>query len=328
MNPFQSDTVQSTRSSLITLEEFSDAYSAVAFATRFGFPPSGHVTLHWKMLGVVAAKDVLKQFDRFRRCVRDWLVQRNVPVVYIFSHENSDAAGLHTHFAVHIPPALRREFLGYVRGWPLQHFDNAPLTSVKVTGMGIDAITVWRVFSYLMKGYDRSAVLVGEENHHSGRPLFLGDVIANVWRDPGFVDLRDRVGVSRAISKRQRARGYVAGAEHLVSLSPSPPTASDLFRPREAPEPIQHTWTAEDGERARVATPPPPRPFRSKFEDGHFGIWEMYPAEFCRYVTQLDQPDRNRSHEEERLRARVQQLETENLVLLMDLEELKQWRRL
>jgi hypothetical protein len=328
MNPFQTPTVQSKPSTLITLEQFSDAYSAVAFATRFGFPPSGHVTLHWKMLGVVAAKDVLREFDRFRRCVRDWLVQRNVPVVYIFSHENSKAAGLHTHFAVHIPVARRREFLEYVRGWQRQHFEDASPKGVKVTGMGADPVTVWRVFSYLMKGYDRSAVLVGAENHHSGRTLFLGDVIANVWRDPGAVDLRDRVGVSRAIAKRQRALGYIPGAEHLVSLPPAIPSSGDLFPSHEAPDAMKHTWTAEDGERVRTPTPPPPRPFRSKFEDGRFDVWEMYPPEFCRYVTQLDQTGRIRSLEEEQLRARVQQLETDNLILLMDLEELKRWRRL
>jgi len=328
MNPFRKDAPASMPSTLIRLSEFSDVYSAVAFATRFGFPPSGHVTLHWKMLGVVAAKDVLKEFDRFRRCVRDWLTQRRVPVVYLFSHENSQAAGLHSHFAVHIPLRLRLEFRNYVRGWLLQHFENAPLKGVKVTGMGADAVTVWRVFSYLMKGYDRSAVLVGPENHHSGRTLFLGDVIANVWRDPGVVDLRDRVGVSRAIDKRQRALGYIPGAEHLVSLPTAPPSSGDLFPRHEAADPIKQTWTADDGERVRSPALPPPRPFRSKFEDGRFDVREMYPPQFCRYVTQLGPTDRIRSLEEEQLRARVQQLETENLILLMDMEELKRWRRL
>lgn len=246
MNPFRMSEAPPSR--LITINEFSELYSAVEFAVEFGLPPSGHVILHWGLLGTHSPNEVQEAFTGFRKCVHSWLSERGIPVIYLYSHENSERAGLHTHFAVHIPLDVRREFRRYVRKWATKRYKRPPRRGVMTTGMGADATTVWRVFSYLVKGYDQSAVLVSARNHPSGRALRLGDMIANVWQDPGAIGLRQRVGVSSAISRTQRALGYPAGAEANLSLPIAPPSGADLFAtPEQRSANHRHTWTKDQG---------------------------------------------------------------------------------
>lgn len=312
MNPFR--TIEAPPSRLITVDEFSDLYSAVEFAVEFGLPPSGHVILHWGLLGSHSPSEVQDAFTAFRKCVRDWLHRRGIPVIYYYSHENSERAGLHTHFAVHIPLDFRREFRRYVREWATRKYERPPGRGVRTRGMGGDPITVWRVFSYLVKGYDQSAVLVSARNHRSGRALRLGDVIANVWQDPGAVGLSQRVGVSSAISRTQRALGYPAGAEADVSLPIVPPSAADLFATQERISAgRRHTWTKDQGS---VATFPAKalaqvRPFRSRFEDACYDVRRLYPREFYAWVTQLDPYEYRPTEREARLQAELNRIQNE-----------------
>ena len=315
MNPFH--TSETPPSRLITIDEFSELYSAVEFAVEFGLPPSGHVILHWGLLGSCSPNEVQDAFTAFRKCVRDWLHRRGIPVIYYYSHENSERAGLHTHFAVHIPLDLRREFRRYVRDWATRNYERPPGRGVRTRGMGGDPITVWRVFSYLVKGYDPSAVLVSARNHPSGRALRLGDMIANVWQDPGAVGLSQRVGVSSAISRTQRALGYPAGAEANVCLPIVPPSAADLFATTEKGSAgRRHTWTKDQGS---IAAPPArvlPRvwPFRSRFEDGCCDVRKLYPQEFYRWVTQLDPDEHRPTERESRLQADLTRLKNETFI--------------
>lgn len=314
MNPFR--TTEATSSRLITVEEFSELYSAVEFAVEFGLPPSGHVTLHWGILGSCSPDEVQAAFTAFRKCVHSWLCERRVPIIYLYSHENSPRAGLHTHFAVHIPLQLRREFRRYVRQWATRRYKRPPGRGVKTTGMGMDPITVWRVFSYLVKGYDHAAVLVSARNHWSGRSLGLGDLIANAWQDPGAIELSQRVGVSSAISKTQRSIGYPTGAEAVVHL-PVAISGADLFKASGQP-PVgwRHTWAADQGSTAhfRTVVLPQALPFRSRFEDGCYDVRKLYPREFYTWVTQLDPHAHRPTVVEAKLQAELTRIKSDALV--------------
>jgi hypothetical protein len=108
----------------------------------------------------------------------------------------------------------------------------------------------WRLFNYLMKGYNQSAVLVSGENSLNGLPIRLGDLIAWPWRDPGVIDLKRRVGFSHSLGPAGQRRGRIH--EPVSKCRP----AFSLRR------------------KAHVA-------FRSKFGDARYDVRVLYGPEFC-----------------------------------------------
>ena len=80
----------------------------------------------------------------------------------------------------------------------------------------------WLTTSYLMKGYDRSAVVQSARNSPDGREVFLGDLIAWPWRDPGPVALKQRVGGVAQFGARP-PRDRRAGWVRLSAREKGPP---------------------------------------------------------------------------------------------------------
>ena len=74
----------------------------------------------------------------------------------------------------------------------------------------------WLTTSYLMKGYDRSAVVQSARNSPDGLEVLLGELIAWPWRDPGPVPLKQRVGASRSLGPDRRAIGVPGGFDYLL----------------------------------------------------------------------------------------------------------------
>ena len=189
MNPFASST-PAKPSTLITLEEFSELYAAASFALFVGLPLSTSITLHWGKLGCSTPQEVGELFKAFSKCLRDWLAQREIPAAYIFSHEASEGAGLHTHVAIHIPAYFRKDFLAWRFGWMVRRLGARVDRAIVVRGSSNDSPVIhWLTFSYLLKGYDKYALVVSAANAPGGIALTLGDMLAWTWRDPGHVQL-------------------------------------------------------------------------------------------------------------------------------------------
>jgi hypothetical protein len=120
-----------------------------------------------------------------------------------------------------------------------------------------------------MKGYDHSAVVQSARNSPDGREVFLGDLIAWPWRDPGPVALKQRVGASRSLGPDRRAIGVPGGFDYLLGKRALPPF----------PNSVPHT------PRTFVTKPKPA--FRSKYEDGIRDVHLLYPAAFYHRITRL-----------------------------------------
>ncbi len=299
-NPFANSSCPTKPpSSFISRAEFFELYSAAAFAWEFQLPTSTHITLNWRKLSCFNPDAVKAAFTAFSKCIRDWFAQRRIPAIYIFAHENSIRGGLHTHFAVHVPRDYRRHFLPYLQDWVIRRLGKPVSGALRTRGTSdLNPITMWQIFSYIVKGYDREVVLISPQNDKHGRGLRLGDIIAVPWQDPGYVPLPHRVGVSPAISAGQRELGYPLGGEELFAPQRKPPANWNLFAVPH-PEHLRAYGTYQGGEGVvetlQMRARPPARPFRSKLEDGFYDVRELYPPAFYEWVTRLVHPDHDSS---------------------------------
>ena len=294
INPFATNEPAPQLPNLIGFQLFSELYSAMQFACEWDLPPSTHVTVHWGKLGCQTVDTVADGFNSFAKCVRDWFRQRRIPLAYLFSHENSSKAGLHTHLAIHVPSDHRKEFLAYLRKWVVNRHGQEVPTAIRVRGTSnYNPISIWHIFSYLVKGYDRQVTLRSPANDTFGQGLMLGDIIAAAWQNPGHVPLAKRAGVSPAISAKQRALGYPMGCEELAAPSPLPPSELDLFGKGAGAGHIDFgdTYIGGTGVERCSENPKllrkPATPFRSSVEDGIFDVRQLYPAAFYSWVTRL-----------------------------------------
>ncbi len=121
----------------------------------------------------------------------------------------------------------------------------------------------WLKASYLMKGYDRDAIVQSAQDLPDGRAAYLGDLIAYPWRDPGPVPLKQRVGVSRSLGPKRRAIGVPGGFDYLLR------DGEISLIPGSAP----HTFF-----KSRPA-------FRSKYEDGIRDVRQLYRPDFYKRIT-------------------------------------------
>lgn len=107
----------------------------------------------------------------------------------------------------------------------------------------------WLLFSYMMKGCDKDAVVQSGRNSPDGRPLRLPDLIPHDWRDPGVMNFRKRVGCSQALDRGQQAQGVPA---RWCSCYPVPDSI--------------------------------PGPFHSTFDDGVFDVRRLYGHSFSKWI--------------------------------------------
>jgi hypothetical protein len=124
----------------------------------------------------------------------------------------------------------------------------------------------WLTFSYLMKGYDRGVIVQSAPHSPDGLGVYLGDLIAWPWHDPGLVPWRRRCGWSRSLGPDRRAVGVPGGLDYLLRkgelrVTPDSVPVSIIGRPYPA--------------------------FRSWYEDGCRDVRQLYPAEFYDKITKL-----------------------------------------
>lgn len=264
---------------LIGEDEFSELYAAAEFAAEFHLWFDTTVTLNWGTMGFESTAE--KQFLAFTKCVRSWWPP-HVPYVAIYAHEHSAEFGLHTHMALYVPFYLRRQFRDWAMSWPKRQLGKKAPGSVRVRIHKDEQPWLhWVTTSYLMKGYDPNVIVKSARNTADSKPIYLGDLIAAPWRNPGPVRLRHRVGSSRSLKPAARANGVPAGMEYLKKKQTRIVT---LF-----PQAKIEIVPAEDSRY---------RPFRSKYEDGARDVRILYPPEFLTWLNKGRVEAPGRQHEE------------------------------
>ena len=281
-------------SSLLGEDAFRELYAAAEFAAVFGIALNTMVTLSWNHMGLTTDEDVKRAFESFQKCVRDWAAQRRMPLAFIYVHERSPSIGLHTHLVLHFPtsplPGPTRdfaEFRDWTYDWVERRRKRSVPHSVRVTGGSKPSVLrPWILFSYLLKGYDPRAVVRSERNSPDKRPVYLGDLIAARWRDPGHVGLK-RYGVSHSLGPGSRKEGVPSCVAHRykgnAQMAPvpfgAPPEPGDTFICiLEGDVPIRMRRTTYHSE------------FRSRYDDGIRHVGLLYPEEFYRKITGLSSP--------------------------------------
>jgi hypothetical protein len=273
----------------LTERDFATLYSAAEFAQAFELYFDTTVAISWRLMGPEVEGDVPAFFAAFTKCLRDWLEQRGLPVAWVYAHECGPRIGLHTHLILYVPayppddrpdlqkiychdtaPDWRGEFRAWARGWPERQVGRRTPRAIRVRGPKKETPWLhWLTTSYLMKGYDRSAIVQSARNSPDGLEVLLGELIAWPWRDPGPVPLKQRVGASRSLGPDRRAIGVPGGFDYLLEKWEHP------LLPNSVPN-TPHTFVTK------------PKPaFRSKYEDGIRDVRLLYPAAFYHRITRL-----------------------------------------
>lgn len=277
-------------SRLIGVPEFSSHYAAAAFAAEARLWLCTTVTLLWVQLGAKNAEDAQQLFLGFTKCFRDWCSQRAIRIAFVYVHETGKRVGLHTHVALFLPveepfvAKCRQMFLAWLRAWKKRVAGSSRTKAVRVRGISRPSETIhWLNCSYLLKGYDRAALVVSADNSPDGEPVLLGDIIPWTWEDPGQLAMTTRIGCSRSLGPQSRSRGV----EHMIwygdrKLKPFDPAKLDLFGNLALPKADRMVV-----DRTHYPYWFKPVPFRSKFDDGCRDIRGLYPAEFLELIQGL-----------------------------------------
>ncbi|MCJ2113445.1 hypothetical protein MKK64_19930 [Methylobacterium sp. E-025] len=269
-------------STYITPKEFSEHYTAAAFAAHHGLTCETAITLWWGALGVPNAVSAQDTFSRFLKDLNAWLHERHLPTVYFFSHESSARIGVHTHLAVYLclstysRSKARDEFRRWAMGWPERNGYGSCPRAIRVTGPARKTPWLhWHRFHYQVKGYDPQGVVRQAYNSQSATDVMLGDLIACPWQDPGVVTMVPRLGHALNLGPARRRIGIPDGCDE-VRNSPRPKKLS-----------VQRAMSLEE-QLGSLRTPTVPRPpFTSRYEDGWRDVRWLYPLEFNTRVTKL-----------------------------------------
>lgn len=273
-----------------SISEVGSVLSAFEFGATNDVWLDLHGTLDFARMGVHELPDVQEALNRYLRCLAEWCRGQKITCAYVYSIEMSPLYDYHAHIAIHVPgdsACSGRQLRRLFRKWNSRYTDRRGkhiARAIKIRG-GSEASELghWIVASYLMKGFDRNALLCSARNSPDGRDVRLGDIIAKSYRDPGPVALTRRISVSNSLGPARRAIGV--------------PTGLDDRLPREP----DIDWSDFDMERTSVMTPeeraqpfkwkPVHKPFRSTFEDGIYDVRRLYPASFYEHVTRLRLPE-------------------------------------
>ena len=275
--------------SLMKAESFGQVHSAAEFAAYWKLPLDTMITIDLARLGAATAHDATKEVRRFLKCSNDYLYgQRKIPAVWIYAIENG-SGGFHAHIAMHVPGVtrtfknlavdLRAQFREWARGYTERQFGtHIPRAIYPRAPRKESWLRHWINVSYLLKGYDQSAIVRDGRNCNDGRAIYLGDLIAAPFVNPGIVDLTSRVRVSHSLGPAQRAIGAPSGLEYCLPRKPNW-AAFDVGRskPLSLASRLDTVWTL-----------PAEAHFQSRWEAGFRDVRMLYPPEFYRFVTKQE----------------------------------------
>lgn len=247
------------------------------------------VTLDFARMGIAESEEARGELQRFLKAANSWLNERRLPVAWLASIECDRKGGLHAHIALHVP-GMREEggklhgtrhrthFRRWAREAAARRIGEVIPKAVNVRcSLKSSIISHWICVTYLLKGYDRSAILMGARNRDDGEDLRLGDILPFPYRSAGDVGLERRLWVSGNLGPAKRRGGIPSRLESnlcwrpdILSLEVS--TAADVLpRSEPVPEIIRE-------------------PFRSAVEDGVYDIRQIYGEEFAAFVCGLKPP--------------------------------------
>jgi hypothetical protein len=278
----------------LDVNTFASVYSAADFASASGLSLDMLVTLDFARMGIDAPADVQREVTRFVKCYHAWAEDRYLPVAWIYAIETGRSAagwGYHAHVALFVPGQpedprwppldcdLRRQFKEWARGYSQRRFgEHIPRAVWARGGSKESQFRHWMAVSYLVKGFNRTALVQSGRSSPDDRPVYLGDVLPWPYCNPGPVDLPQRIKVSHSLGPKRREFGAPTGMDYLLPRRPN----WDVFQvsriqPLTLKEELETQWTL-----------PKARPFRSRWEDGVRDVRELYPVDFYRYVTRQE----------------------------------------
>lgn len=270
----------------LSKDEVLKALAAAQFAAAFALPLDTMVTLDFGRMNIATPREARDELQRFIKNANAWLYDRRLPTASIAVVERSTAGNFHAHLALHVPGMRRDEgrLLGirhrsHFRAWASEYSDrrlgeHVP-RAVNVRGSLCPSILRhWISVSYLLKSYDREAVLVGARNRPDGESLWLSDILAFDYVSPGDVGAERRLFISSNLGPARRAIGTPPAAEFLLDRQP------DLSKLAISLSDCRPAWGWAAVERR-------PRPFYATVDDGVFDVRKIYGKEFASFVTGL-----------------------------------------
>lgn len=206
-------------SSDLTASQVRSMLSAGEFAQVMRMPLDTLVTLDFKRLGATDGPAIEKALDRFLRNFYAWCRERGLLAAYLATVEMSYDGRAHAHCALFVPGVtphssgknFRPEFRAWVREYTDRNYaQHIPRAVHLRTENKESMVRHWMRVHYLIKGYDRSAVLLPE--YHSGDhyALRLGDLVAYEYSYAGAVPLKNRIRIAQLLGPAQRAKGAPA----------------------------------------------------------------------------------------------------------------------
>lgn len=285
---YQTVTPSNARARDHTVEEFTSIHAAAEFAAYSDMCLDTHVTLDCAKLGVFGPDEVKATVSRFVRCYSAWCAERHLPSGWISCIEMSKNLTYHVHVALFVPgysgpqlvpssDTLRRAFRRWVRAYPKRNYgDDLPGALRIRCGRKESWMSHWIVTTYLMKGFDRNAILCSGRNSPDGLCIRLGDVIPWHYCDPGPVALKRRIGVSENLGPSRRLFGKPKGFENALPRQPNWALLWNKRSDMTTEEQVSVNWNI-----------PKPTPFRSALEDHVLDVRKLYPKAFYEHVTRL-----------------------------------------
>lgn len=268
----------------LTFQEVTSAHTAFEFAAAFDVLLDVHVTLDFGRLGKHEPDEVQAALSQFTRCYSAWCNERLITPSWVASVEMGSDQSFHAHIALHVPGDLgplpmpfRTDFRKWAKGYTERRGGWVPRAIKVRCGRKESLLTHWIVFSYLVKGYERTAVLRSARNCSDRHPIMLGDIIARHYRDPGPVALNRRLSISNSLGPKRREFGVPTGRDFMLPHGPNWAAFNiDRHQPLTLHEELTTRWQV-----------PIPTPFRSTLEDGVFDVRRLYPPCFYEMVTKL-----------------------------------------
>jgi hypothetical protein len=240
-------------------------------------------------MGIAEPAEARDELQRFLKVANSWLGERQIPVAWLANIECDRNDGLHAHIALHVPGTRedggklhgarpRTHFRRWVREAAARRVGEVIPKAVNVRcSLKSSIISHWICVTYLLKGFDRSAVLMGARNRADGKDLRLGDILPFPYRSAGNVRLERRLWISGNLGPAKRRAGAPPGPKSQLLWRPDI-LSLDVSTAVEVDSTLEPfpTFTRE--------------PFRSAIEDGVYDVRRIYGEEFTAFVTRLKPP--------------------------------------
>jgi len=293
----------------ISSDTFASTHAAAEFALWAGLTLDTLVTLDWQRMGIKTGQEAQAATTAFVKCYKAWTRENDAKSAWIYGIERAnthDGLGYHSHIALHIPgiPAApfdgelppinhRKRFRKWIMEYTLRNFGCHIPRAIRVNMRAHQcSFRHWNAVTYLLKGYDLSALVQTGRATVDGCSIYLGDLIPWPYCNPGPVEVTNRIRVCHDLGPARRAIGAPIGMEHLLPTEPN----WQVFR-------IEGYAHLSQAEFEQISwTRPKAKPFVSSWDDGIRDVRGLYCLDFYRFVTRQEPydlaPDYAAEHDE------------------------------